>query len=75
MYRIHVSHSNSVACTFRYMKLHVDSTPNLAKLVAEEEKEENPDPIHCTQTVTRHMNGTPVCPAMRTGAVGQRYIH
>ena len=33
----------------RYIKIHVYST--LAKLVVEEEKKGNPDPIHHTRTV------------------------
>ena len=52
-----------------YMKRHVYST--LAKLVVQEE---NPDPIHYTrmvQTRKQKMNRTPVCPALRTGMVGE----
>ena len=48
--------------------IHVYSTP--AKLVVKEEKKENPDPIHHTQTVQtrKHtMTRTPECPALRTG--------
>ena len=51
------------------MKRHVYST--LAKLVV---KEDNPDPIHYTrrvQTRKHKMNRTPVCPALRTGMVGE----
>ena len=39
------------------MKIHVYST--LARLVVKEEKEENPDPIHHTQTV-QHVHVLPV---------------
>ena len=45
----------------------------LARLVVKEEKKENPDPIHHTQTVqtrTHTMTRTPRCPALRTGMVG-----
>ena len=45
----------------------------MCKSVAEEEKKENPDPIHHTGTIQTHkhkMNRTPGCPALRTGMVG-----
>ena len=45
------------------------------KLVVEEEKEGNPDPIHHTQTPQTckdEMNGTYGCPALRTEMVGKK---
>ena len=46
MYNVHVQVHT---CIYMYMKIHVYST--LARLVVKEEKKENPDPIHHTQTI------------------------
>ena len=57
------------------MKVHVHTT--LAKSFVKEEKKENSDPIHYTQTVQAYkhkMTKTPGFPAFRTGMVGCRHV-